>query len=148
MAPTDPAKRPLLDPTHSGPSPSNVAPSTENPGFVRRFTDFAWPYIKLARIDGLLGVWLTFWPCGKCTLLRQVRLADNRLIQAWGATLAAYYHNLPWQQLATVIPAMFVGCALLHSSACVWNDYLDREVDRLVSKLPTVLKCRLTLNGY
>lgn len=65
------------------------------------------------------------------------RLADNRLIQAWGATLAAYYHSLPWQQLATVMPFMFVGCALLHSSACVWNDYLDREVDRLVSELPT-----------
>jgi hypothetical protein len=30
---------------------------------------------------------------------------------------------------------MFVGCALLHSAACVWNDYLDREVDRLVGKL-------------
>jgi len=30
---------------------------------------------------------------------------------------------------------MFVGCALLHSAACVWNDYLDREVDRLVGEL-------------
>lgn len=58
-----------------------------------------------------------------------------RLIQAWGATLAAYHYSLPWQQLATVISFMFVGCALLHSAACVWNDYLDREVDRLVGKL-------------
>ena len=57
------------------------------------------------------------------------------LIQAWGATLAAYYYSLPWQQLAIVISFMFVGCALLHSAACVWNDYLDREVDRLVGKL-------------
>jgi len=30
---------------------------------------------------------------------------------------------------------MFVGCALLHSAVCVWNDYVDREVDRLVGKL-------------
>jgi len=29
---------------------------------------------------------------------------------------------------------MFVGCAFLHSAACVWNDYLDREVDRLVER--------------
>jgi len=57
------------------------------------------------------------------------------LIKAWGATLAVYYYSLPWQQLATVIPFMFVGCALLHSAACVWNDYLDREVDRRVGKL-------------
>jgi hypothetical protein len=26
----------------------------------------AWPYIELARINGLVGVWLTFWPCCKC----------------------------------------------------------------------------------
>ena len=58
-------------------------------------------------------------------------------IQAWGATLAAYYYSLPWLQLVTVISFMFVGCAALHSAACVWNDYLDREVDRLVGMLST-----------
>jgi len=68
MAPTDPAKRPLLVSARSGSSTSTVALSTETPSLVGRIKSFVWPYIKLARIDGLLGVWLTFWPCGKFAL--------------------------------------------------------------------------------
>jgi len=145
MTRPDPARQPLLlpRPAHSSPPASTLLPSTKKPGFARRFTSFVWPYVKLARIDGLLGVWLTFWPCGKSALWLPSSLPCSgvftsltiSLIQAWGATLAAYYESLPWQQLATVLSFMFVGCALLHSSACVWNDYLDRNVDRLVGKL-------------
>jgi hypothetical protein len=65
MTLADPARQPLLDSTQSCSPTSTLATSTENPGFVRRFTHFGRPYVKLARIDGLLGVWLTFWPCGK-----------------------------------------------------------------------------------
>ena len=65
MTLADPARQPLLKSPNSDHSTSTLATSTDKPGFVKRFTNFGWPYIKLARIDGLLGVWLTFWPCGK-----------------------------------------------------------------------------------
>ena len=71
MVPTDPAKQPLLESPSLG---SSVASSTENQSLVRRATEFVWPYIKLARIDGLLGVWLTFWPCGESALERPLSL--------------------------------------------------------------------------
>ena len=77
----DPARQSLLESPHSGHSTSTLATLTGCPGFVRGFTNFGWPYIKLARIDGLLGVWLTFWPCGKLVLIilahQRVHLADN-----------------------------------------------------------------------
>lgn len=135
----DPARQPLLESPHSSHSTSTLATLTGRPGFVRRFANFVWPYVKLARIDGLLGVWLTFWPCGELVLsiwrTSVITPLTICLIQAWGATLAAYHYSLPWLQLATVISFMFVGCALLHSAVCVWNDYVDRDVDRLVGKL-------------
>jgi len=81
------------------------------------FVAAVWPYVKLARIDGLLGVWLTFWPC------------------AWGALLAGSYTNdhSP-QQLANILIGMFLACAVLHSAACTINDIFDRHVDRLVER--------------
>ncbi|KAG8748133.1 Para-hydroxybenzoate--polyprenyltransferase, mitochondrial precursor (PHB:polyprenyltransferase) [Ceratobasidium sp. 414] len=75
-----------------------------------------WPYIELARINGLVGVWLTFWPC------------------CWGSMMAAYALRLPVTSLTHVIPLLWLGCALLHSAACTINDIFDREVDRLVGK--------------
>lgn len=67
MKPADPAGQPLLKSPHSE-DPASTLATTKYPGFVKRFTNFGWSYVKLARIDGLLGVWLTFWPCGKLVL--------------------------------------------------------------------------------
>ncbi|CAE6519428.1 unnamed protein product [Rhizoctonia solani] len=77
-----------------------------------------WPYIELARINGLVGVWLTFWPC------------------CWGSMMAAYAQRLPLSQILSTIPLLWLGCALLHSAACTINDIFDREVDKLVGTYP------------
>jgi hypothetical protein len=31
--------------------------------YYNRVERAVWPYVELARINGLVGVWLTFWPC-------------------------------------------------------------------------------------
>ncbi|KAG8758900.1 Para-hydroxybenzoate--polyprenyltransferase, mitochondrial precursor (PHB:polyprenyltransferase) [Ceratobasidium sp. 428] len=84
--------------------------------YVNQVERTAWPYIELARINGLVGVWLTFWPC------------------CWGSMMAAYALRLPVASLTRVIPLLWLGCAILHSAACTINDILDRKVDRLVER--------------
>ncbi|KAG8891118.1 Para-hydroxybenzoate--polyprenyltransferase, mitochondrial precursor (PHB:polyprenyltransferase) [Tulasnella sp. 332] len=96
---------------------SLTASKKQDPALLTQIIQAVWPYIKLCRIDGLLGVWLTFWPC------------------AWGAILAASYPGrlLP-SQLITLLFGIFIGCALLHSAACTINDVFDRHVDGLVER--------------
>ncbi|CAE6457000.1 unnamed protein product [Rhizoctonia solani] len=49
------------------------------------------PYIELARINGLVGVWLTFWPC------------------CWGSMMAAYAQHLPLSQILSTTPLLWLG---------------------------------------
>ncbi|KAG8703950.1 Para-hydroxybenzoate--polyprenyltransferase, mitochondrial precursor (PHB:polyprenyltransferase) [Ceratobasidium sp. 394] len=84
--------------------------------YIDRVERTVWPYIELARINGLVGVWLTFWPC------------------CWGSMMAAYALRLPVTSLTRAVPLLWLGCAILHSAACTINDVFDRKVDRLVER--------------
>ncbi|KAB5594894.1 4-hydroxybenzoate polyprenyltransferase [Ceratobasidium theobromae] len=84
--------------------------------YYQRLEHAVWPYIELARINGLVGVWLTFWPC------------------CWGSMMAAYALQLPLTSITRTIPLLWLGCALLHSAACTINDIFDREMDKLVER--------------
>jgi len=89
----------------------------QNSALLTEIVHAALPYIKLCRINGLLGVWLTFWPC------------------AWGALLASSYSGRPPpSDVLTLLFCIFIGCALLHSAACTINDIFDRHVDGLVER--------------
>ncbi|KAG9049621.1 Para-hydroxybenzoate--polyprenyltransferase, mitochondrial precursor (PHB:polyprenyltransferase) [Tulasnella sp. UAMH 9824] len=95
---------------------STTTSPVKTPTFIQKAIDIAFPYIKLCRINGLLGVWLTFWPC------------------VWGVLLAAYVYRVPPSTLMNILPFLFVGCASLHSAACTINDIFDRDMDLLVAR--------------
>jgi 4-hydroxybenzoate polyprenyltransferase len=69
-------------------------------------------YIALARLDKPIGTWLLLFPCW------------------WGLSLAGLkIITHPW-----LFFVLFIGAISLRSAGCAFNDYLDRDVDRLVER--------------
>ena len=69
------------------------------------------PYAALARFDRPIGWWLLFWPC------------------AFAMALAG---ALP-EQWAMLI-AFLIGAIAMRSAGCVYNDIVDRDLDRQVAR--------------
>ncbi|MGL4441194.1 MAG: 4-hydroxybenzoate octaprenyltransferase, partial [Bosea sp. (in: a-proteobacteria)] len=72
------------------------------------------PYLKLARLDRPIGIWLLLWPCW------------------WAAGLAALAANAwpnPWHIILFVI-----GAAAMRGAGCTFNDIIDRDLDRHVAR--------------
>lgn len=69
------------------------------------------PYIKLARLHRPIGVWLLLFPCW------------------WGVALAS--SSLPSPFLLMLFTA---GAFLMRSAGCVYNDIIDRDLDRQVKR--------------
>lgn len=68
------------------------------------------PYARLARFDRPAGMWLLFWPC------------------LWGTFLASppgWWRG--W-------PLYLVGAVAMRSAGCVYNDIVDRDLDRKVAR--------------
>ncbi|KAE9403374.1 4-hydroxybenzoate polyprenyl transferase [Gymnopus androsaceus JB14] len=74
------------------------------------------PWICLTRIDRLAGSMLIIWPF------------------LWSFTLCAKMENLSLRTFVPVLVYGSIGCAVLHSAGCIWNDILDRDFDRLVER--------------
>lgn len=88
-----------------------LTPDSEHRGMVRWLPTWAVPFALLARFDRPIGWWLLFWPC------------------AWGVALAggAVSH---WR----VILAMLIGAIAMRGAGCVYNDIVDRDLDRQVAR--------------
>jgi 4-hydroxybenzoate polyprenyltransferase len=67
-------------------------------------------YARLARFDRPAGIWLLFWPC---------------LIGAFLAHPAGWWDR--W-------PLFLLGAIAMRSAGCVWNDIVDRDLDRQVAR--------------
>ncbi|XP_039056731.1 4-hydroxybenzoate geranyltransferase 2-like isoform X3 [Hibiscus syriacus] len=73
----------------------------------------AQPYAKLARLDRPIGTWLFMFPL------------------TWSAALAATVGSLPdFKALAVLVCAS----PLLRGAACTINDFLDRDLDKMVER--------------
>ena len=70
------------------------------------------PYLTLARVDRPIGTWLLLLPCW------------------WGAALAGG----DLVQLAYFALLFAIGAFVMRGSGCVWNDILDRDYDKKVSR--------------
>ncbi len=84
--------------------------------WVDRFAPLATrPYLRLARADRPIGVWLLLWPCW------------------WSAALAAHATNAaypnPWYQILFA-----VGAFVMRGAGCTYNDILDRDIDAQVAR--------------
>lgn len=69
------------------------------------------PYARLARLDRPAGSWLLFWPCG------------------WGLALGGGLAARWW-----LLPLFGLGAVAMRGAGCVYNDIVDRDLDRKVAR--------------
>ena len=80
------------------------------PGWVDRLPPGIGIYARLARFDRPAGIWLLFWPC---------------LIGAFLAPPAGWW---------PLWPLFFLGAVAMRAAGCVYNDIIDRDLDRQVAR--------------
>ena len=71
--------------------------------------------IHLARLDKPIGILLLFWPC------------------TWGLALGYYFNNETILYLKYII-FFFLGSVLMRSAGCIFNDIVDRNLDKKVQR--------------
>ena len=89
---------------------SDIVPDSERRGFIGALPPRLRPFASLMRLDRPIGTWLLYWPCAWSVALAGV---DGR----WALFL--------WLAL---------GAFAMRSAGCVYNDIVDRELDRKVER--------------
>ena len=97
---------------------ADTVPDSERRGLIGALPAGLRPYASLMRVDRPIGTWLLFWPC------------------AWGVALASG----GWLGLYV---ALAIGAFVMRSAGCVYNDIVDRDLDRQVERT----KLRPLANG-
>ena len=67
-------------------------------------------FIQLTRLNKPIGFLLLFWPC------------------AWGLSLGYYFNNTNYIFFKYMI--FFLGSVLMRSAGCIFNDIVDRDLDK------------------
>lgn len=91
--------------------PHAFVPDTEHRGLIRLLPSAARPYALLARFDRPIGWWLLFWP------------------GAWAIALAGGAIER-WDLIAWFL----LGSIAMRGAGCVYNDIVDRDLDRQVAR--------------
>ncbi len=78
------------------------------------------PYLRLARFDRPIGMWLLLFPCWWALALGEV--ANGR------AGPSIWYAPL-WPALL-----LYVGATVMRGAGCTWNDIVDRDFDAHVAR--------------
>ena len=73
------------------------------------------PYLRLARLDRLIGMWLLLLPCWWSVALAEVSIESP-------------YPN-PW-----LLALFALGALVMRSAGCAYNDYVDRDFDAQVAR--------------
>lgn len=87
-----------------------IVPDSERRGFIGSLPPRLRPFASLMRLDRPIGSWLLYWPCAWSVALAGV--GDR-----WGLFL--------WLGL---------GAWAMRSAGCVYNDIVDRDLDRKVER--------------
>lgn len=86
--------------------------------WVGQYLPTSWqPYARLARIDRPIGTWLLFIPC------------------LWGVFYAT--PNMNNNDNIAIIIFFAVGSLVMRAAGCVWNDIIDRDLDKQVARTKT-----------
>ena len=91
-------------------APTDIVPDSERSGFIGALPRRARPYASLMRLDRPIGTWLLYWPC------------------AWSVALASVGGR--WDLLLWLL----LGAFAMRSAGCVYNDIVDRDLDRSVER--------------
>ena len=89
---------------------SDIVPDSERRGFIGALPQKLRPYASLMRLDRPIGTWLLYWPC------------------AWSVALAGVGGR--WDLFAWLA----LGAFAMRSAGCVYNDIVDRDLDRRVER--------------
>jgi len=72
-------------------------------------------FIQLTRLNKPIGFMLLFWPC------------------IWGLTLAFYYNEETKIYIEHIV-LFFLGSVLMRSAGCIFNDIVDKNLDKKVER--------------
>tara|TARA_Y100000590_G_scaffold60909_1_gene64964 strand:+ start:600 stop:1463 length:864 start_codon:yes stop_codon:yes gene_type:complete len=75
-------------------------------------------FIQLTRLNKPIGFLLLFWPC------------------VWGLSLAYYYSGDTFIYIKYIV-LFFLGSVLMRSAGCIFNDIVDRDLDKKVQRTKT-----------
>jgi 4-hydroxybenzoate polyprenyltransferase len=89
---------------------SDIVPDSERRGFIGALPPPLRPFASLMRLDRPIGTWLLYWP------------------GAWSVALAGVYGR--WDLFLWLL----LGAFAMRSAGCVYNDIVDRELDRSVER--------------
>jgi len=89
---------------------ADIVPDSERRGFIGALPPRLRPFASLIRLDRPIGTWLLYWPC------------------AWSVALAGVGGR--WDLFLW----LFVGAFTMRSAGCVYNDVVDRDLDRRVER--------------
>jgi 4-hydroxybenzoate polyprenyltransferase len=89
---------------------SDIVPDSERRGFIGGLPPRMRPYASLMRLDRPIGSWLLYWPC------------------AWSVALAGVGGR--W----SLFLWLGLGAFAMRSAGCVYNDIVDRDLDRRVER--------------
>ena len=104
---------------------TDIVPDSERRGFIGALPPRLRPFASLMRLDRPIGTWLLYWPCAWSVALAGV---GGR----WGLFL--------WLAL---------GAFAMRSAGCVYNDIVDRNLDRQVerTRLRPLASGRVSIGG-
>ena len=89
---------------------SDIVPDSERRGLIGALPPRLRPFASLMRIDRPIGSWLLYWPC------------------AWSVALAGVGGR--WDLFLWLA----LGAFAMRSAGCVYNDIVDRDLDRRVER--------------
>lgn len=89
---------------------TDIVPDSERRGFIGALPPRLRPFASLMRVDRPIGTWLLYWPC------------------AWSVALAGVAHR--WDLFLWFA----LGAFAMRSAGCVYNDIVDRDLDRKVER--------------
>ena len=89
---------------------TDIVPDSERRGFIGSLPPRLRPFASLIRLDRPIGSWLLYWPC------------------AWSVALAGVGGR--WDLFLW----LGLGAFAMRSAGCVYNDIVDRDLDRRVER--------------
>jgi len=110
---------------------TDIVPDSERRGMIGALPRAARPYASLIRLDRPIGAWLLFWP------------------GAWAVALAGMDGRAEGVSGWMLIAWLALGAWAMRSAGCVYNDIIDRDLDRQVerTRLRPLASGRVSLTG-
>ena len=95
-------------------APTDIVPDSERRGLIGALPAAVRPYASLIRLDRPIGAWLLFWP------------------GAWAVALAGMAGGPASRSGWFLIAWLALGAWAMRSAGCVYNDFVDGDLDLLV----------------